>query len=89
MSTFIDVEEVVGYFDYDRVEQVVLNIVSNALKYTPDGGDISVRLTKEDSIAIIQVKDTGLGIPDKDLEHIFDRFYRVDKARSRQLGVRD
>lgn len=86
LSTFIDVENMVGYFDYDRVEQVLVNIVSNALKYTPEGGDVTVRLTEADQRAVIQVKDTGMGIPQKDLQHIFDRFYRVDKARSREMG---
>lgn len=81
-----DVEVLVGYFDYDRVEQVVLNIVSNAIKYTPEDGIVKVRLLHTDNEALIEVQDNGIGIPEEDLASIFDRFYRVDKARSRQLG---
>ncbi|WIF95823.1 sensor histidine kinase [Caminicella sporogenes] len=75
-----------GYFDYDRIEQVVLNIISNAIKYTEERGKVEVFLEKEDNTAIIRVKDTGIGIPKEDLSRIFERFYRVDKARSRELG---
>lgn len=72
--------------DKDRIEQVVTNIISNAIKYTPDGGDISVTSMCIYDTAYIKVKDTGIGIPKKDLSHIFERFYRVDKARSRAQG---
>ncbi|RKD22205.1 PAS/PAC sensor signal transduction histidine kinase [Caminicella sporogenes DSM 14501] len=75
-----------GYFDYDRIEQVILNIISNAIKYTEERGKVEVFLEKEDNTAIIRVKDTGIGIPKEDLSRIFERFYRVDKARSRELG---
>ncbi|MBR3934025.1 MAG: HAMP domain-containing protein [Clostridia bacterium] len=70
----------------DRIEQVITNIITNAIKYTPRGGNILVTtMHVYDSISI-KIKDTGIGIPKKDLDHIFERFYRVDKARSREMG---
>ncbi len=72
--------------DKDRLEQVVVNIISNALKYTPDGGIITVYVGKLINDIYIKVTDTGIGIPKEALELVFDRFYRVDKARSRDLG---
>jgi two-component system phosphate regulon sensor histidine kinase PhoR len=72
--------------DQGRLEQVVVNLLENAIKYTPDGG--SVRLFTEDDDAFIRVSvaDTGIGIPFKDLPRIFERFYRVDEARTREQG---
>jgi len=81
-----DVDEVVGYFDYDRIEQVMLNILSNAIKYTPENGRIKAFITQLDDYVQIRVDDTGIGISKKHLARIFDRFYRVDKARSRNMG---
>ncbi len=78
--------ELVGYFDYDRIEQVVQNIISNALKYTPEGGQIVLRMYEEAESVVMEVQDNGVGIPEQDINRIFDRFYRVDKARSRNLG---
>jgi two-component system OmpR family sensor kinase len=72
--------------DADRLKQLVLNIVTNAIKYTPAGGQVVITVGQSGNQALIKVKDTGIGIPKQDLEHIFDRFYRVDKARSRQMG---
>ena len=72
--------------DADRIEQVFYNLIDNALKYTPEGGKIQVRLRREGKSLIWQVEDTGIGIPEEDIPHIFDRFYRVDKARSRETG---
>lgn len=72
--------------DHDRMEQVVLNIVSNAIKYTPEGGKITVYVGRLYSEVYIKVTDTGIGIPESDLPRIFERFYRVDKARSREMG---
>jgi two-component system, OmpR family, sensor histidine kinase VicK len=72
--------------DRDRIEQVVINILSNAIKYTPSGGKITVYIGKLYNDVYIKVIDTGLGIPQKDLPRIFERFYRVDKARSREMG---
>lgn len=80
------VEKMLGYFDYDRIEQVVLNVMSNAIKYTPEYGEIVVSLREEDNYVAIEIADTGLGIPIKDIPFIFDRFYRVDKARTREMG---
>ena len=74
------------FADKDRINQVVVNIVSNALKYTPEGGNITVVSGQQEQSAYIKISDTGMGIPEKDLPHIFDRFYRVDKARSRKMG---
>jgi two-component system sensor histidine kinase VicK len=68
------------------IERVVLNILSNAIKYTPDNGLIKVYVGFVYNDAYIKVIDNGIGIPEEDLERIFDRFYRVDKARSRELG---
>jgi len=69
-----------------RLKQVVVNLVDNAIKYTPAGGSIRVSSFLVDAKAVLEVADTGSGIPQEALTHIFDRFYRVDKARSRQLG---
>ncbi|MBR5535304.1 MAG: HAMP domain-containing protein [Clostridia bacterium] len=74
------------YGDKDRMEQVITNIVSNAVKYTPSGGKVEVVCGAEYTQAYIRVSDNGIGIPDKDLPRIFERFYRVDKARSRESG---
>ena len=60
--------------------------MDNALKYTPEGGHIRVRWGAEDGQVCLEVADTGIGIPERDLPRIFERFYRVDKARSRELG---
>jgi multi-sensor signal transduction histidine kinase len=70
----------------DRLEQILTNVLSNAIKYTPDGGKIEIFAKKLYNNAYIKVKDNGIGIPAKDLDRIFERFYRVDKARSRDLG---
>ena len=72
--------------DTDKMTQVFDNILNNAIKYTPDGGKITVSMKTTDNQLIISVSDEGLGIPKKDLPLIFDRFYRVDKARSRAQG---
>ena len=72
--------------DKDGIEQVILNIVSNAIKYTPNHGEISILAKKQKDMVIISVKDNGVGIPEKDQDRIFERFYRVDKGRSRDLG---
>ncbi|MDR0951785.1 MAG: cell wall metabolism sensor histidine kinase WalK [Oscillospiraceae bacterium] len=76
--------EIVG--DRSRLEQVLLNLVSNAIKYTRDGGRIEISAEAAGGFVNISVKDNGIGIPEEDLPKIFERFYRVDKARSRQFG---
>lgn len=74
--------------DPDKITQVLDNIISNALKYSPEGGHItfSVDVNEEEELLYVSVKDEGVGIPRKDVEKIFERFYRVDKARTRRLG---
>ena len=72
--------------DRERLEQVLVNVLSNAVKYTPDGGTITLNAGKEKDMMRISVSDTGLGIPKKDQKRVFERFYRVDKARSRERG---
>ena len=74
------------YADKYGIERVVLNILSNAIKYTPEHGTIKVYVGFVYNDAYIKVIDNGIGIPEEDLERIFERFYRVDKARSRELG---
>ena len=70
----------------DYVKQIILNLVDNAIKYTPENGDVNVKIFKEKDYAVIKVSDTGMGIPKEDQARIFERFYRVDKARSREIG---
>ena len=72
--------------DPARLKQVVVNLLDNAIKYTPEKGKVSVSVTRQDSRAVLEVADSGIGISTNDLPHIFDRFYRADKARSRQMG---
>lgn len=72
--------------DTDKFTQVVDNIMNNAVKYSPDGGVITARLLETHNHVILSISDQGLGIPRKGLGHIFDRFFRVDKARSRKQG---
>jgi signal transduction histidine kinase len=72
--------------DSDRLKQLMLNLVDNAIKYTPAGGTVSLSLSRQNGWAHLTVSDTGVGIPQEDLPHIFDRFYRVDKARNRLQG---
>ncbi|MEL4105503.1 ATP-binding protein [Oscillospiraceae bacterium WX1] len=72
--------------DRARIEQVLINILTNALKYTPDGGTITVSSGQSESSIWVSIRDTGIGIPADDIPRIFDRFYRVDKARSRESG---
>lgn len=74
------------FVDKDKIEQVFQNILSNANKYTPEGGKIIIGLDYTDSMVSISFKDTGIGIPNEDLPRIFERFYRVDKTRSREMG---
>ena len=72
--------------DTDKMTQVIDNILNNAIKYSPDGGKITVNMKTTDDQMILSISDQGLGIPKEDLPKIFDRFYRVDKARSRAQG---
>jgi len=80
-------EELYMEGDEDRLRQIFVNLLSNAISYTPEGGKIfvNISLTEQEKVQIT-IKDTGIGIPEKDLPRIFERFYRVDKARSRGSG---
>jgi two-component system OmpR family sensor kinase len=72
--------------DADRLRQVLLNVLENARKYTPEGGCITVSVTSEQDRAVLSIVDTGIGIPADDAQHVWDRFYRVDQARTRARG---
>ena len=68
------------------LEQVLVNLVDNAIKYTPEGGEVRVDLTEKGGDVVIEVANSGPGIPSKHLSRVFERFYRVDAGRSRELG---
>ena len=72
--------------DKGRLRQLFLNLVDNAIKYTPEGGHVSLSVERQNGSACVKIEDSGIGIPSDDLKKIFDRFYRVDKARSREMG---
>ena len=72
--------------DDEAVAQILDNLVDNAIKYTPTGGRVTVRWEPTPQQVCLEVEDTGVGIPDRDLPRVFERFYRVDKARSREQG---
>jgi two-component system sensor histidine kinase BaeS len=85
----LDLEEVAELWcrgDSLWLQQVVTNLVANAVKYTPSGGRVWIRLVKEHDDACLAVRDTGVGIASEHLPHIFDRFYRADAGRSRDSG---
>ncbi|HZK33878.1 MAG TPA: HAMP domain-containing sensor histidine kinase [Bacillota bacterium] len=79
-------DEVVVEGDSTKLQQVISNLVDNAIKYTPEGGRVSIDVNRSPEFAVLRVSDTGIGIPPEDLSRIFDRFFRVDKARSRNTG---
>ncbi|HEY7156270.1 MAG TPA: ATP-binding protein [Gemmataceae bacterium] len=79
-------ELITAWADEEAVEQILDNLLDNAVKYTPEGGRLSVRWRAEGEQVLLEVSDTGIGIPEADLPRIFERFYRVDKARSREMG---
>ena len=72
--------------DREGLREILDNLLDNAIKYTPEGGNVSVNWRSNGSMAQIAVRDSGIGIRPEDQERIFERFYRVDKARSRELG---
>jgi two-component system phosphate regulon sensor histidine kinase PhoR len=79
-------EEVLARADEEGMETILNNLIGNAIKYTPDEGSVVVRCRREGRLAIVEVEDTGIGIAPPEQSRIFERFYRVDKARSRELG---
>ncbi|MFS0634967.1 cell wall metabolism sensor histidine kinase WalK [Mesobacillus foraminis] len=79
ISIFVEIDE-------DKVTQVLYNIISNAMKYSPEGGRIVFKVKEKDTEIVVSISDEGVGIPKNNLDKIFDRFYRVDKARTRKLG---
>ena len=79
------IEEVTILGDKVRLQQLFTNLIDNAIKYTSKGS-IHVTLQKNEDIALVKIKDTGIGIPKEEQEKIFKRFYRVDKSRSRETG---
>jgi signal transduction histidine kinase len=72
--------------DRDKIEQVFVNLIDNAVKYTEDGGQVRIYLVQQNGEVVVTVEDNGIGIQEEHLDRVFERFYRVDKARSRQLG---
>ena len=74
------------YGDKSRLYQLLLNLADNAVKYTPENGKIGIELTKDKNEALFSINDNGIGISPEHLPHIFERFYRVEKSRSRQSG---
>ncbi|UYY99016.1 cell wall metabolism sensor histidine kinase WalK [Peribacillus frigoritolerans] len=76
---FVDIDE-------DKITQVLYNVISNSLKYSPEGGQVTFRVRASDGFIIVSITDQGVGIPKNVIDKIFDRFYRVDKARARNLG---
>jgi two-component system phosphate regulon sensor histidine kinase PhoR len=86
----LTIASVVGDFairgDRDKLEQVFVNLIDNATKYTEEGGQIKVQLADNGDCVMITIEDNGIGIPKEDVERVFERFYRVDKARSRKVG---
>jgi two-component system, OmpR family, sensor histidine kinase BaeS len=72
--------------DADRIVQVLINLLGNALRYTPSGGSIRVQAEYQHNVVVFHITDTGVGIAAEHLPHLFERFYRIDPARSRALG---
>lgn len=79
-------EDIMIYADKNKITQVFINLISNAVKYTNENGSIFINISLVDNYVKITIEDTGIGIPPEDITHIFDRFYRVDKGRSRAQG---
>ena len=86
MQCLVTADVPLVYADRDGIERVIINIISNSVKYTDEGGKIDIYVGYVHNDAYVKIKDNGIGIPKQDLNRIFERFYRVDKARTRQLG---
>ena len=86
VNCFVTADVPLVYADKYDIERVVLNILTNSIKYTPEGGEIKIYVGFVYNDAYIKIFDNGIGIPEEDLSRIFERFYRVDKARSREMG---
>lgn len=86
VNCFVTADVPLVYADKDDIERVVLNILTNSIKYTPDNGEIKIYVGFVYNDAYIKIFDNGMGIPEDDLSRIFERFYRVDKARTREMG---
>lgn len=86
VNCFVTADVPLVYADKDDVERVVLNILTNSIKYTPDNGEIKIYVGFVYNDAYIKIFDNGIGIPEDNLSRIFERFYRVDKARTREMG---
>jgi len=85
-TEFKDAESCVVQGDPDMISQVLINLVDNAVKYTPEGGVIDIRCSGLDEKVVLEVEDTGIGIPKESIQRVFERFYRVDKSRWRERG---
>lgn len=86
MEMELDLEPVEGYADEDLISQVWVNLIHNAIKFTPEGGKIHISLKQQHDQAVVRIADTGPGISDEDQKRIFERFYMVDKSRNRSAG---
>jgi signal transduction histidine kinase len=82
-----DLEELAGIWDAAHLERVIVNLLSNAIKYSPDGGEITIEIFQEDDAACLVVRDSGLGIPAKDLPHIFEQFQRGSNVSGKIKGT--
>ncbi len=83
---FAEYEKVQILLDQGKIQQCLINIINNAIQYTPEGGNVTIQLSQDKNEVLIGVRDTGIGIPEEDIPKVFDRFYRVDRARARTTG---
>ncbi len=86
ISISSDIDDIVVYLDKEKISQLIVNLLSNSIRYTNENGNIHVKIYKDNDNTKIHVKDNGIGIPENDLNYIFERFYRVDESRSKKTG---